>query len=134
MHILGLEEKKDGSKKLIDRKLEGKRNEGSLLENTITILQSRSRSGLSDADTFSVALQLCINWLNRILFLKLLEGQLIQYHRGNKQYAFLNVHRIIDFNDLDELLFEVLALPVVKKIAIGYNKVCQHYLPQQFFV
>ena len=134
LHILGLEEKKDGSKKLIDRKLEGKRNEGSLLENTITILQSHSRSGLSDGDTFSVALELCINWLNRILFLKLLEGQLIQYHRGNKQYAFLNGHRIIDFNDLDELLFEVLALPVVKKIAIGYNKVCQHYLPQQFFV
>lgn len=115
LHIIGLEEKKDGSKKLIDRKAEGKRNEGSLLENTITILQSRSRSGLSDADTFSVGLELCINWLNRILFLKLLEGQLIQYHRGNKQYAFLNSSRIKDFDELDELFFEVLALPVVKR-------------------
>ena len=115
LHIIGLEEKKDGSKKLIDRKPEGKRNEGSLLENTITILQSRSRIGLSDADTFSVALELCINWLNRILFLKLLEGQLIQYHRGNKNFAFLNGERIKDFDELDELFFEVLALPVAKR-------------------
>ena len=106
LHIIGLEEKKDGSKKLIDRKLEGKRNEGSLLENTITILQRPTQCGLGDATVFSVALEICINWLNRILFLKLLEGQLIQYHRGNKQYAFLNSYRIKDFDELDELFLE----------------------------
>lgn len=117
LHIIGLEEKKEGSKKLIDRKPEAKRNEGSLLENTITILQSRSRTAVNSADVFSVALELCINWLNRILFLKLLEGQLIQYHRGNKQYAFLNSQRIKDFDELDELFFEVLALPIDKRTA-----------------
>ena len=29
---------------------------------------------------FGIALELCITWMNRILFLKLLEEQLIKYH------------------------------------------------------
>ncbi|MBI1780175.1 MAG: type II restriction endonuclease, partial [Sphingobacteriales bacterium] len=92
LHIIGLEEKKEGSKKLIDRKPITSRNDGSLLENTINILQSRT--AISEAELFSTALELCINWLNRILFLKLMEGQLIQYHRGNKKdYSFLNAGR-----------------------------------------
>lgn len=117
LHIIGLEEKKDGSKKLIDRKTEDRRNDGSLLENSITILQSRSRTAIPQHNIFSTALELCINWLNRILFLKLMEGQLIQYHNGDKQFAFLNNHRIKDFDELDELFFEVLALPVAKRSA-----------------
>ena len=117
LHIIGLEEKKEGSKKLIDRCAPAKRNEGSLLENTITILQSRSRTAIQADNIFSTALELCINWLNRILFLKLMEGQLIQYHRGDKKFAFLNNSRIKDFDELDELFFEVLALPVEKRSA-----------------
>ena len=40
LHIIGLEETKEGSKKLIGRKIEKKRNPGSLIENSITILKS----------------------------------------------------------------------------------------------
>ena len=40
LHIIGLEETKEGSKKLIGRKTEKKRNPGSLIENSITILKS----------------------------------------------------------------------------------------------
>ena len=39
LHIIGLEETKEGSKKLIGRKIEKKRNPGSLIENSITILK-----------------------------------------------------------------------------------------------
>src|ERR1035437_2945788 len=39
LHIIGLEETKKGSKKLIGRKIEKKRNPGSLIENSITILK-----------------------------------------------------------------------------------------------
>lgn len=122
LHIIGLEEVKEKGKKLIRRKPPGGRNDGSLLENTLNFLKSRSRlSALAnlqlygaDADEqyFSVALELCITWLNRLLFLKLLEGQLIGYHKGDQCYAFLSSRRIEDFDELNELFFEVLAVRV----------------------
>ncbi|MFA7404985.1 MAG: hypothetical protein WC007_13400, partial [Pelobacteraceae bacterium] len=125
LHILGLEEVKDKGKKLIRRKQEGSRNDGSLLENTCNFLKTRGRlSALSnlqqygaDADEqcFSVALELCITWLNRLLFLKLLEGQLIGYHKGDRGYAFLNGSRIGDFDELNELFFEVLAVRIEER-------------------
>ena len=122
LHIIGLEEVKAKGKKLIQRRPEGKRDDGSLLENTCNILKTRGRlSALAspqqygaDADEqyFSVALELCITWLNRLLFLKLLEGQLITYHKGDRSHAFLNSSRIDDFDELNELFFEVLAVRV----------------------
>ncbi len=66
----------------------------------------------SDDICFETALELCITWLNRLLFLKLLEGQLISYHKGDRAYTFLNSNRIADFDELNELFFEVLALRV----------------------
>lgn len=122
LHILGLEEVKEKGKKLIRRKPEGSRNDGSLLENTCNFLKTRGRLSVlsnlrqygADADEqcFSVALELCITWLNRLLFLKLLEGQLIGYHKGDRSYAFLNSSRIGDFDELNELFFEVLAVRI----------------------
>ena len=126
LHILGLEEVKEKGKKLIRRKPEGARHPGSLLENAINILtvrhkippitpgEGRDESG-DDDQTFSVALELCITWLNRVLFLKLLEGQLIAYHKGNRDYSFLNAGRVNDFDELDELFFEVLAVRVADR-------------------
>jgi len=43
LHIIGLEEVKEKGKKLIQRKPEGKRDDGSLLENTCNILKTRGR-------------------------------------------------------------------------------------------
>ncbi|MBI5485110.1 MAG: Eco57I restriction-modification methylase domain-containing protein [Deltaproteobacteria bacterium] len=118
LHIIGLEEVKDKGKKLIRRKPEGSRNDGSLLENTINVLNVRHRlPPLPEGEgrgerVFDVALELCITWLNRLLFLKLLEGQLIGYHKGDRSHAFLNSSRIEDFDELNELFFEVLAVRV----------------------
>jgi len=125
LHIIGLEEVKDKGKKLIRRRAEGSRNEGSLLENTCNFIKTRGRlSALSnlqqygvdtDEQCFSIALELCITWLNRLLFLKLLEGQLIAYHKGDRSYAFLNSSRIEDYDELNELFFEVLAVRVEER-------------------
>ena len=92
LHIIGLEETKEGSKKLITRKKPENRDDGSLLENTINMLRSEGcleniqnpeqYGATQEERLFSVGLELCITWLNRILFLKLLEGQLITYHKG----------------------------------------------------
>ncbi|NID11549.1 type IIG restriction enzyme/methyltransferase [Fibrivirga algicola] len=119
LHLIGLEEVKDGGKKVIRRKEAGKRDEGSLLENALAELDSsgkfyqlhdRGQYGANiDEQMFSVALELCITWINRVLFLKLLESQLVTYHNGNKDYAFLNRETIPDFDELNKLFFRVLA-------------------------
>ncbi|WP_276499697.1 class I SAM-dependent DNA methyltransferase [Pontibacter litorisediminis] len=117
LHIIGLEEVKEGGRKLIQRK--AKPNPGSLLEAAYQKL--RSEDLISDLDNpysygstreeqlFNVALELCITWINRILFLKLLEAQLISYHHGDKKYGFMSTVNLREFDDLNELFFDVLA-------------------------
>ncbi|MFA7636128.1 MAG: Eco57I restriction-modification methylase domain-containing protein, partial [Monoglobales bacterium] len=119
LHIIGLEEVSIENKKIIKRKSEKNREDASLIENTINILDAEDRldkiSNLSSfgenrqEQLFNVALQLNITWINRILFLKLLESQLIKYHKGNKKLGFLNVNAINDYDELNRLFFQVLA-------------------------
>ncbi|NTW33782.1 MAG: type II restriction endonuclease, partial [Bacteroidetes bacterium] len=118
LHIIGLEETKDGSKKLIGRK--GKnRYSGTFIENTIVQLDSLDKisrtvnpsqyGNTTDERLYNVSLELVITWINRILFLKLLEAQLITYHKGDKNFQFLNTEKIKDFDELNTLFFQVLA-------------------------
>jgi hypothetical protein len=119
LHLIGLTETKEGGKKLIERPKAGQRLAGSLLENTMNQLDSLDKiNRLSnvkqygdtyDERLFTVALELCITWVNRILFLKLLEAQLIAYHKGDKKYAFLHADLIPDYDQLNALFFMVLA-------------------------
>ncbi|HEY5591689.1 MAG TPA: TaqI-like C-terminal specificity domain-containing protein [Paludibacter sp.] len=119
LHIIGLTETKEGGKKLIQRKKEGERNSGSLIESAIFQLDNLDKISRLDkpsqfGDTnqerlFNIALELSITWVNRILFLKLLEAQLIKYHKGDKAYAFLNLDRVQNLDDLNNLFFSVLA-------------------------
>ena len=119
LHIIGLTETKEGSKKLIGRKNEGERNSGSLIENAIIQLDSLDKVARLEypihfganlqEQLFNVGLELCITWINRILFLKLLEAQLVTYHKGDKSYEFLNLGKIRDYDSLNSLFFQVLA-------------------------
>ena len=119
LHIIGLTETKEGGKKLIQRNKQGDRFSGSLLENAIMQLDSMDKLSRLDNPKqygendeqrlFSVALELTITWVNRILFLKLLEAQLISYQKGNKDYSFLNAEKIKDYDNLNTLFFQVLA-------------------------
>ncbi|HQO09486.1 MAG TPA: TaqI-like C-terminal specificity domain-containing protein [Clostridiales bacterium] len=118
LHIIGLEEVKDGGKKIIRRK--EKPDAGSLLENAINILRSEDRlykvtnpesfGSSKDEQYFGVALELCITWINRILFLKLLEAQLLKYFKGDRDYKFLTYENISNFDELNKLFFQVLAI------------------------
>jgi len=120
LHIIGLEETKEGSKKLIGRKAEESRNNGSLIENAINILryedclnqlEKPSEFGANYEDQlYNIALELTITWINRILFIKLLEGQLIKYHQGDESYKFLNSKLISNYDALNKLFFHVLAV------------------------
>ena len=120
LHIIGLVEIKDGGKKLIQRQDDvTKRNPGSLLENTINQLDSLDKLSrltnlkqygeTQEERLFNVGLELCITWVNRILFLKLLEAQLISYHKEDESYSFLNQNLIHDYDSLNSLFFMVLA-------------------------
>ena len=121
LYIIGLEEveEKDSHKRIITRQKASNRNAASILENTITILdsedlldniQNRSSFGKDRTEQlFNVALTLTIGWINRILFLKLLEAQLVKYHKGDKSYAFLSSQFIPDYDELNKLFFQVLA-------------------------
>lgn len=119
LHIIGLTETKDGGKRLIERNKENQRNSGSLMEDTIIQLDTLDKVGRVkksflygdnyNEKLFSIALELNITWINRVLFLKLLEGQLINYHKGDKSYAFLNFDKIKQYDDLNTLFFQVLA-------------------------
>jgi len=119
LHIIGLTETKQDGKKLIERHNEGHRNTGSLLENAIIQLDSMDKIGRLDNPShfgethqerlFNVGLELSITWLNRILFLKLLEAQLLTYQKGDKSYEFLSLDRIHNYDDLNSLFFQVLA-------------------------
>ena len=118
LHIIGLEDKKEKGKHIIQRKEKGKRDPASLLENTIKQLDKRdliyqvenpTQHGASKEDQlFGVGLELVITWINRVLFLKLLEAQLISYNK-DKAFAFLSTSMIHDYDDLDDLFFGVLA-------------------------
>jgi hypothetical protein len=119
LHIIGLTETKEGGKKLIERNKEGERNSGSILEDAIIQLDSLDKLNRLDRPSqfgstqqerlFNVGLELSITWINRILFLKLLEAQLITYHKGDKSYSFLSLDKIKNYDDLNSLFFQVLA-------------------------
>jgi hypothetical protein len=119
LHIIGLTEIKEGGKKLIQRLQPAARQPGSLLENAISQVESLDKiSRLPNPEEFgeteeerlfNIGLELGITWINRILFLKLLEAQIIRYHRGDKSLGFLNLSKIADYDDLNRLFFSVLA-------------------------
>ena len=69
----------------------------------------------SKEQLFNVALELCITWINRVLFIKLLEGQLVTYHKGDKDYLFLNTRVVFDYDELNNLFFQVLAERTVNR-------------------
>jgi adenine-specific DNA-methyltransferase len=125
LHLLGLHETEVGGLVLIERLPVGERQAGSLLENTIHVLtvdgglanlSNPAPYGLTEADRLNaVGLELCLTWLNRILFLKLLEGQLLRYHPHEPNRAFMGPAQVPDFNELHELFFEVLAVPVANR-------------------
>ena len=115
LHIIGLEEVKEKGKKIIQRKSEKDRDYASILEDTIFILEDRDhlrniKSVENGKDkAFNAGLELTLTWINRILFLKLLESQLLSYHNKAKEYQFLNSTFIDGYDQLNDLFFSALA-------------------------
>ena len=106
LYILGLKEvkEKNGSKKLIIQ-----------LTKEIGFLASEIDYKLSDySEREDATFQLIISWLNRILFLKLFEGQLVSFN-DNKDMKFLTSEKIKDWNNLDNLFFKIVGKPIKER-------------------
>lgn len=116
LYILGLEEYKDGEVVKIRRKT--KPEAGALIELAIFELDINGKIENPALDEFgkdraekieNVALSLCILWLNRILFLKLLEAQLFAFNDSDKRFLFMNLENLPDFGEIKGFFFAVLA-------------------------
>lgn len=105
LYIMGLHEVTINGKKIIQRFPVSQRQLGTFVENTIDRLEMRSVSKEIQEDT---AIQLSVIWVNRILFLKLLESQLISFNKDTS-YKFLTYEKIKSFRDMYDLFFDVLA-------------------------
>ena len=144
LHIIGLTETKEGGKKLIQRNQENDRNTGSILEDAIIQLDSLDKlSRLSNLNQFgsttqdrlfNVALELSITWINRILFLKLLEAQLLSYNNNDASYAFLNFERIRSYDDLNSLFFSGAGPQTRRQKCRREKHICPSALSQFFAV
>lgn len=107
LHIIGLEEVKEekGSKKVIRRKKPANRDKASLLESAIYQLEDDFPN---KEECEAMALRLCITWVNRLLFLKLVESQILMYQKGDASYRFMSSDKIANFDELNIFFFKVL--------------------------
>ena len=123
LYIMGLEEIAGGKIARISKN----RQLGSLLEDTLDYLD------IEDQDlAFEKGLELVITWVNRVLFIKLLEGQIVawnseqtadqtikdfrQQHYGkNQAHKFEFLGQIQNYGQLKDLFFDVLAKPIADR-------------------
>ncbi len=108
LYLMGLEEVKiKGASAKVIRRLDSKNKQpGSLIENAIdriTTIKDYTESHVED-----ISMELIVTWINRILFIKLLEGQLITFN-NNEKFKILSKEKINSFEDIYDLFFGILA-------------------------
>lgn len=101
LYILGLEEVSENNKKLI----KPNPNSNGLINETIKQLEDQK--DITGEKAVNIAFELIITWLNRILFLKLFESQLVSFN-DNKNFKFITSDKVIDFDELNKLFFSIL--------------------------
>lgn len=112
LYIMGLEE--SGDKHKIQRLKNGKRQDYSLFEQAFALLSDYAitetmNNNEEDPKLFETALGLVIVWINRTLFMKLLESQLMSFNGNKREYAFFE--KISDFSMMHYLFCKVMAIP-----------------------
>ena len=125
LYILGLKTIESGKdrNKIIPNNISG-----ALYENIAESLHNESDK------TQENIISLIILWLNRILFLKLIEANLMRFNSGDKNSVrFLNNKNIKDFQTLEKLFFEVLAKPHNERVEAGSPFYYLPYLNSSLF-
>ena len=111
LYIIGLEEKSKNGNTTIQRLPEERREAGSLIESTMSWLVAHDE--LSEKAKYNAALELVLTWVNRLLFIKLVESQVINFNswEQSENHNFFSEDKISSFRHIDDLFFKVLALP-----------------------
>ena len=104
LYIMGLQEIKVKNKPQITINLDVKNTFAAQLYNRFKYDLDFDDEELVKEKTF----ELIIIWLNRLLFIKLFEGQLISFNGDNDNYHILNTDKIKSFDDIMNLFFNVL--------------------------
>lgn len=112
LYIMGLHEMKEKNTDIrkIVRFDTHHRQSYSLVEQVLWMLDDYD----VEEDLFEVSIGLVLMWVNRLLFLKLLESQLVKFNR-NTNLKFLSVDRINSYSALNQLFFKVLARPIEER-------------------
>lgn len=112
LYIIGLEEKSEKGNVTIQRLPKERREPGSLLENTMSWMVAHDE--LSEEEKYDDALELVLTWVNRLLFIKLVESQVVNFNpwEEREKHCFFNEDKISSFRHIDDLFFKVLALPL----------------------
>jgi adenine-specific DNA-methyltransferase len=111
LYILGLNEVKDGGKRLI----QASGIAGSLYDG---IADKLDQKGAPHA--FEDVIKLIIIWINRVLFLKLLESQIVTW-TGEKTSRFLSADKINGYDALENLFFDTLARRIPDRKNKGFD-------------
>jgi adenine-specific DNA-methyltransferase len=111
LYILGLEEVKEGGKRLI----KAASTAGSLYDGIADKLDQQGKpSGFDDV------IKLIIVWINRVLFLKLLESQIVTW-TGDPNSRFLCSAKIKGYDALENLFFDTLARRIPERKNKGFD-------------
>ena len=106
LYILGLKEEKadEKSKKMVIKIDKNIKNSFAVQVYDKFINEKEKSENEAIEKTF----ELIIIWIDRLLFLKLFEGQLLQFNENSEKYRILTNSKIEDFEQLYKLFFEVL--------------------------
>ncbi|MGL5956012.1 MAG: Eco57I restriction-modification methylase domain-containing protein, partial [Brevinema sp.] len=127
LYIMGLEEVIENKIPVIKPLVVSSANYSNLINMVRKLIEQAKNDGridrklwnkLGDHDderSLNISLELILIWINRILFLKLLEAQLIKYHtEDHERYKFLKFdpNQLSIWGDISRLFFEILARPL----------------------
>lgn len=128
LYIMGFKEKKTKTSIVIEIDTN--------IKNTFAEQVFKKYISDKDLDEESAAektFELVIIWLNRLLFIKLFEGQLISFNSDDKAYHILDNEKIRDFQNLQDLFFNVLGQKI-RPEEVFYNQFVQiPYLNSSLF-
>lgn len=104
LYILGLKEVKEQGKTLIKINFD--------VENTFAVqvykYLKEDKAILDENEVIDKTFSAIIVWTNRLLFIKLFEGQLFAINGEKQEYRILDKDKIKDENDLQSLFFKIL--------------------------
>ena len=110
LYLMGLYE--NGDK--IERRRENEREKGSLIE----LIYSKLGKDKNEEELFDTAFGLCVLWINRMLFIKLLEARLLEYYEKDGSKKILHTGLIKDFSSLSTLFFNILGTKIDERDSI----------------